>query len=88
MQRGADESMEGNRSFSAFWSNHLKKDHLSSFRSSDLHSAEIMNRLTLVAEVRSNFVARGKALIRKPDYPDARTERKIALLLTEKLRGK
>ena len=72
------------RNFGAFWSNRLKKNQLSD-RFSDLDRAELSTRLDRLADVRSAVVARGKALVADPNYPDLMTIRKMSYLLAHKL---
>ena len=74
------------RNIRAFRSNHLKKpNHLPQDRFSDLERAESLARLERLAEVRPSVVARGKALIANPQYPDKKIIRSISSLLTGKL---
>lgn len=87
MQRARDEGMEGHsRSFGAFWSNDLKKNELLLARCNNFDRAELVSRLARITDVRSSSVARGKALVADPNYPDEVTEGRISRLLTEVLR--
>ena len=54
-------------------------------RFSDLDRAELVDRLERLADVRSAIVARGKALIANPRYPDSKIIREVSLLLADKL---
>ena len=68
-------------------SNQLKKsNHLSHDRFSDLERAESLARLERLADVRPSVVARGRALIANPQYPDQKILRSIGHLLAGKLR--
>jgi hypothetical protein len=79
--------MEGyGRMFGAFRSNDLKNTSLPENRFSDLERAELVNRLERLADVRTAVVARGKALIANPQYPDAKIVRQMSYLLADKLR--
>jgi hypothetical protein len=86
MQRSTGESMEGyGRNFRAFWSSRLKNNQLSLARFSDLDRTESGRRLDRLAEVRSREVAKGKALVANPHYPDEATVLRMSRLLAEKL---
>jgi hypothetical protein len=76
------------RNFGAFRSNLLKSNNsLSHERFSDLNRTELENRLARLAEVRPAVVARGKALVANPDYPDRDTVKRISHLLATKIRA-
>jgi hypothetical protein len=78
--------MEGHGGmFGAFRSNDLKNTSLPQDRFNDLDRAELVNRLDRLADVRTTVVARGKALVANPHYPDAKIVRKISRLLANKL---
>jgi hypothetical protein len=78
--------MEGyGRMFGAFRSNDLKNTSLPQNRFSDLDRTEVVNRLERLADVRTAVVARGKALIANPHYPDAKIVRQVSRLLADKL---
>ena len=74
------------RSIGAFWSNNLKKNELLLARCNNLDRAELVSRLVRITDVRSDSVARGRALLADSNYPDKLTVRKISRLLTEELR--
>ena len=80
--------MEGHgRMFGAFRSNDLKNTTLPQDRFNDLDRAELVNRLERLADVRTSVVARGKALVANPDYPDAKIVQRVSRLLADKLNG-
>jgi len=56
-------------------------------RSVDPQPSEIAARLDRLADVRANVVARGKALVANPNYPDKKTIRAVADLLARKMRS-
>jgi hypothetical protein len=75
------------RNFAAFQSHRLKsKKQLPRDRFNDLETPALEPRLERLAEVRRTVVARGKALIANPNYPDQKIVRKISRLLASKLR--
>jgi hypothetical protein len=77
---------DGTNCATAFRSKRLKsKNSLPKDRFNDLERAEMEARLERLADVRPRVVARGKKLIADPNYPDAKTMRKIAELLADKL---
>lgn len=74
------------RNITAFRSYQLKKsNHLPHDRFSDLERAESLARLERLADVRPSVVARGRALIANPNYPDRKILRSVAHLLAGKL---
>jgi hypothetical protein len=74
------------RNFGLFESNRLKsKKQLPQDRFSDLDRAELVNRLERLADVRPSVVARGKALIANPNYPDRETVQEISRVLARHL---
>jgi len=76
------------RNFGLFWSNRLKsKKPLPQDRFSDLDRTELVSRLERLSDVRPSVVARGKALIANPSYPDEKIVRKMSRLLAEHLRA-
>ena len=75
------------RNCGVFRSNRLKSDNsLPQDRFGDLDRAELVSRLDRLADVRRSVVARGKALVANPNYPDQEIVRLISLLLARKLR--
>jgi hypothetical protein len=54
-------------------------------RFGDLERAESLARLERLSDVRPSVVARGRALIANPNYPDKKILRRIAWLLVGKL---
>jgi hypothetical protein len=56
-------------------------------RFSDLDRAELVNRLERLADVRRSVVARGKALVANPNYPDKTIIRQVSQLLAHKLQS-
>jgi hypothetical protein len=71
----------------AFRSNQLKESNdLPHNRFRDLESAESMARLERLSDVRPAIVARGKALIANPHYPDREVIRQVSELLAGKLK--
>jgi hypothetical protein len=50
----------------------------------DPSPSEIAARLERLADVRKSVVARGKALIARPEYPDAKVIRTVADVLASK----
>jgi len=81
-----DDRMEAHgRNIGVFWSNRLKKNQSLQDRFSDMQRAELVNRLDRLADVRSAVVARGKALVANPHYPDKATVRMMSRLLADKL---
>ncbi len=73
------------RNCRAFWSDRLKNNPFSQDRFNDLERAEVANRLDRLADVRSSVVARGKALIANPRYPEPIVLKKISELLAGRL---
>jgi hypothetical protein len=74
------------RNFGAFRSNHLKSSNsLPQDRFTDLDRMELVNRLERLADVRRSVVARGKALVANPNYPDKRIIKQVSHLLAGKL---
>ena len=69
----------------AFRSNDLKNTSLPQDRFNDLDRAELVNRLERLADVRTAVVARGKALVANPHYPEPKIVRQISHLLAAKL---
>lgn len=63
----------------------MKNTSLPQDRFNDLDRAELVNRLERLADVRTAVVARGKALIATPHYPDAKIVRHVSRLLADKL---
>lgn len=73
--------------FGAIRSNQLKKsNNLPQDRFSDLERAESMARLERLSDVRPDAVARGKALVANPNYPDKKVIKKVSELLAGKLK--
>ncbi len=67
--------------------NRLKSNHpLPLDRFGELERADVAGRLEKLADVRSAVVARGRALIANPRYPDKKIMQQISLLLAAKLR--
>ena len=66
-------------------SNRLKKQPIPGDRFNDLDRVELAGRLERLADVRRNVVARGRALIDNPDYPDKETLRAIGRVLAQHL---
>ena len=54
-------------------------------RFGDLERAESLARLERLSDVRASVVARGRALIANPGYPDKEILRRVAWLLAGKL---
>jgi len=54
-------------------------------RFSDLDRIPLAERLDRLADVRSAVVARGRALVANPDYPDREIIRHVSHLLSEHL---
>lgn len=50
----------------------------------DPSPSETARRLERIADVRSSVVARGKALVARPEYPEPRVVRAVARLLASK----
>jgi hypothetical protein len=74
------------RNFVAFRSNHLKSSNSLPYgRFNDMDRAELENRLERLADVRSSVVARGKALVANPNYPDKKIIKQVSYLLAGKL---
>ena len=65
-----------------------KSDELPQNRFSDLERAESLARLERLSDVRASVVARGRALIANPNYPDKKILRRVAWLLAGKLQTK
>lgn len=65
----------------------MRKNSLSRHRFNDLDHAELVNRIERLEEVRTSVVARGKALIADPQYPDQQIIRQMSRLLAEHLRS-
>lgn len=65
----------------------MKNTSLPQDRFNDLERAELVNRLERLADVRASVVARGKALVANPHYPDANIVRQVSRLLADKLSG-
>lgn len=55
-------------------------------RSADFDRAHTMERLERLVDIRSKVVARGKALIANPEYPDKEILRKVSHLLAHHIR--
>ena len=55
-------------------------------RFGELERGEVAGRLEKLADVRASVVARGRALIANPRYPDKKTMKQVSLLLAAKLR--
>ena len=55
-------------------------------RFNDLERAESLARLERLSDVRPSVVARGRALVANPNYPDKKILRSIAHLLAGKLK--
>jgi hypothetical protein len=84
---GTETSMEfDRRNFDAFRSYRLKSNNsLPQDRFNDLDRAEVEYRLERLADVRKAVVARGKALVADPSYPDKKTVRAVSRLLAKKM---
>ena len=85
---GTNKSMQVDaRQLGVFRSNLLKSKNssLPQDRFCDLDRAGLMNRLERLADVRSAVVARGRARVANPNYPDHRVMKKVSALLAEKL---
>ena len=82
-----DTCMQGyGRNCGAFQSNRLKsKNPSAQDRFNDLNRSELESRLERLADVRCSVVARGKALIANPQYPDKQIVWKISHLLAARL---
>jgi hypothetical protein len=74
------------RNFGALRSNQLKKNSSPHDRFNDLDRAELVDRLERLADVRKAVVARGKALISNPEYPDKKVIQQMSHLLAGKMR--
>lgn len=76
------------KNFETFRNNHLNSNYsLPQGRFNDLDRAELEQRLEKLADVRSAVVARGKALLANPNYPDGEILRKVSRLLAGRLRA-
>jgi hypothetical protein len=74
------------RFFGAFRSDVLKKNtSLPHHRFSDLDRAELNHRLERLADVRAAVVARGRALVANPQYPEPHIVQQVSRLLAAKL---
>ena len=62
-----------------------KSEDLPLNRFGDLERAESLARLERLSDVRVSVVARGRALIANPNYPDKKIIRRVAWLLAGKL---
>ena len=74
------------RNCGAFQSRRLKSDRplpLNRFAEPDL--AELLRRLTDLADVRPTIISRGKALVTDPSYPNPEVVREVGRLLADKL---